>query len=114
MLDGTSVNQAHSITKGTLWIWDINQVHLVNIGKSLWFSIYRERSTNEGFSCFSKLSSIELFAGSRWLRRWILIILSCIQVDLIMCKIYIRSSWWFNVWNIIEDLMMLRGIELEG
>ena len=84
MLDGTNVNRAHSITKGTLWICSVNPVHLVNTGKSLWVSIYQVGSANEEFSCFGILSLIVLFVGSSRLRRWILIILCCIQADLTM------------------------------
>ena len=82
MLDGTSVNQAYSVTKGTLWIYSADRVHLVNIGKYLWVSIYRAGSANEGFSCFGILRSIELFVGSSRLRRWILIILRFILANL--------------------------------
>ena len=52
-----------------------------------WVSIYQVGSANEGFSYFEILSSIELFVGSSQFRRWILIILGCIQADLKMCKI---------------------------
>ena len=34
MLDGTSINQAYLIAKGTLKICNVNWVHLINIGKS--------------------------------------------------------------------------------
>ena len=87
ILDRTNVNQAHSVTKGMLWICNVNQVHLVNTWKSLWVSIYRVGLANEGFSCFGILSLIEFFVGSSQMRRWILIILSCIQAELKMCKI---------------------------
>ena len=87
ILDVTNINRAHLVTKGTLWIWNVNQVHLVNIEKKNWVSVYREKSANEGFSNFGILSSIDLVVGSSRLGRWILSILSCIQVDLTMYKI---------------------------
>ena len=90
MLDGTSLNRAHLVNKGNLWICSVNRVHLVKIGKSLWVTIYWAGPTNEGFSCFGILSSIELFVGSIQFKRWILNILS--QVSKITWQ-YVRYKY---------------------
>ena len=98
-----SVNQAHSVTKensqnlvSTKFTHEtkkvgmktsVNRAHLVDEGKSIMGSVYWVELANKGFSCFGILSSINLLVGFSRLRRWILSILSCIQVDLTMHKI---------------------------
>ena len=50
-------------------------------------SDYWARSANKGFSCFGILSLMNLSISTIQLRRWIIIVLICIQADLTMYMI---------------------------
>ena len=47
-------------------------------------SVYQVGSANKGFSCFGILSLLDLFFGSSQLRKWRIIVISYIQVELTM------------------------------
>ena len=65
----------------------LTKLLLVNTRNHFRVSFYRVGSTNEGFSYFGILSSIDLSIDYSWLWWWILIILSYIWANLTIWKI---------------------------